>query len=57
MIGLVAGHAAHSSSTSTRGAGASRSALIAFVSAANIYSLVALTHYLLHHNVTQAAAS
>jgi uncharacterized membrane protein len=28
-------------------------ALTAFVSAANIYSLYALTHYLLHHNVTK----
>jgi uncharacterized membrane protein len=27
--------------------------LIAFVTAANIYSLAALTHYLLHHNVHQ----
>ena len=27
--------------------------LVAIVSAANIYSLAALTHYLLHHNVTQ----
>jgi uncharacterized membrane protein len=26
-------------------------AMVAFVSAANIYSLAALTHYLLHHNV------
>jgi len=30
--------------------------LTAFVSAANIYSLVALTHYLLHHEVSQGRA-
>ena len=28
-------------------------ALTAFVSAANVYSLAALTHYLLHHNVSK----
>ena len=41
-----------SSRTSTRDGGASRSALTAFVSAANMFSLGALTHYLLHHNVS-----
>ena len=30
-------------------------ALTAFVSAANVYSLAALTHYLLHHNVSQGS--
>ena len=30
--------------------------LTAFVSVANIYSLAALTHYLLHHNVSQGRA-
>jgi uncharacterized membrane protein len=30
--------------------------MTAFVSAANIYSLAALTHYLLHHNVSQGRA-
>ena len=43
--------------TSTRAGGASRSALTAFVSAANIFSLAALTHYLLHHNVAKRPAS
>ena len=32
-------------------------ALTAFVSAANMFSLVALTHYLLHHNVSERPAS
>ncbi len=31
-------------------------AMTAFVSAANIYSLAALTHHLLHHNVSQGRA-
>ena len=30
--------------------------LTAFVSVANIYSLAALTHYLLHHNVSEGRA-
>ena len=30
--------------------------MTAFVSVANIYSLAALTHYLLHHNVSQGRA-